>query len=83
MESLALLAAIIILSFWFTALASVCLTLLGFRLLGAIFGFLSCLAGIWLLFILPHAPFLGLINLFAGGFAIKRYIYRLNTKNGK
>lgn len=73
MASLALVVTVIMLSFWFVAGASLVLTFLGCRLLGAVFGGLSAAAGIWLLCVLPHAPLLGLINLVAGGVAIRRY----------
>lgn len=76
MGSLALLAAIIILSFWLVAGLSVILSLAGFRFAGALFGGLSVLAGAWLLCMLPHVPFLGLLNLAAGGFSIFRYSRR-------
>ena len=76
MGSLALLAAIIILSFWLVAGLSVILSLIGFRLAGSLFGGLSVLMGVWLLCVLPHVPFLGLMNLLAGGFSIFRYSRR-------
>ena len=73
MGSLALLVALIIFSFWLVAGLSVILGLLGFRFVGALFGGLSVLAGVWLLCVLPHVPLLGLINLVAGGFAIYKW----------
>lgn len=76
MGSLALVVAFIILSFWAAAGLSVILSLLGFRLAGAVFGTLSAIAGVWLLVTLPHAPFLGLINLGCGAFAVRRYFSR-------
>jgi len=76
MASLALAAAIVVLSLWFVAGASLVLSYLGFRLMGAIFGAMSAVAGIWLLCILPHAPLLGAINLVAGSVAIWRYFKR-------
>lgn len=72
MESLALLAALIVISVWGLAAISVLTSLLGLRKTGAFLGVLSVVAGVWLLFILPHAPFLGLVNIFAGFIAIRR-----------
>lgn len=76
MGSLALVVAFIMLSFWLVAGLSVVSSLLGFRLVGMVLGSLSMFAGFWLLCILPHVPFLGLINLLAGGFAVDRYLRR-------
>jgi hypothetical protein len=76
MASLALAAAVVVLSLWFVAVASLVLSYLGFRLMGAIFGTMSAVAGIWLLCILPHAPLLGAMNLAAGFVAIWRYFKR-------
>lgn len=73
MGSLALLVALIVFSFWVVAGLSVVLSLAGFRLAGAILGGLSVLMGIWLLWVLPYAPLLGLLNLAAGGFAIHKW----------
>lgn len=73
MASLALAAAVVILSVWGLAGVSLLLSFLGFRLAGAAFGFLSVAAGLWLLCVLPHAPFLGGVNLVAGGVAVWRY----------
>lgn len=73
MGSLALLVALIIFSFWVVSGLSLVASFLGFRLVGMVLGLLSVLAGIWLLCVLPHVPFLGLINLAAGGFAIYRW----------
>lgn len=74
MASLALAAAVVILSVWGVAGVSLIFTFSGFRLAGAVFGAVSVAAGAWLLCVLPHAPFLGAINLVAGGFAIQRYV---------
>lgn len=73
MASLALAAAIVILSIWTTAALSLIFSFIGLRLLGAIFGTLSLIAGIWLLIILPHAPFLSIVNIIAGVISVKRY----------
>ena len=73
MASLALLATLIIISFWLVAGLSLVASFLGFRLVGMVLGLLSVVAGIWLLCVLPHVPFLGLINLVAGGVAILRW----------
>lgn len=73
MASLAIVVAFIIVSFWALAGLSLLASLLGFRLAGLVLGSLSALAGLWLLCVLPHAPFLGLINLVAGGFAISKW----------
>lgn len=73
MESLALVVAIIMLSLWFVAAASLIFSFLKLKFLGALCGFVSVAAGAWLLFVLPHVPLLGLINIAAGAVAIKRY----------
>ena len=81
MESLALLVAAIILSFWATAGLCLVFTFLGFRLAGAVLGVLSFLAGAWLIVVLPHVPLLGLLNIAAGCVAIRRYfLWRKNEK---
>lgn len=76
MASLALAAAVVILSIWFIAALSLFFSFLGFKLLGMIFGVLSTTAGIWLLITLPHAPFLAAINLIAGAVSIRRYFLK-------
>jgi len=73
MASLALAAAVVILSLWGLAAVSLLMTCFGFLKIGAVFGILSVAAGAWLLCILPHAPFVGLVNLSAGGFAVWAY----------
>jgi hypothetical protein len=78
MGSLALVVALMLVSFWLVAGISLFLTFVGLRLTGALFGIVSAGVGIWLLCVLPYAPFLGLINLIAGGVAILRYIRRKN-----
>lgn len=74
MESLALLAALIIISFWTVAGLSLLFSFFRLRILGLIFGCLSLAAGVWLIFILPHAPLLGIINIVCG-------LMGLRTKN--
>lgn len=74
MASLALVVAAVLLSLWFTAAASLLMSFLGFRVMGAMFGAMSAVAGIWLLFTLPHAPLLGVVNLAAGCISIWRYL---------
>lgn len=76
MASLALAVALIMISLWGLAGLSLLLTFLGFRVVGAALGLLSAAAGVWLLFILPHAPFFGLVNLVAGVVSIRRYLHR-------
>lgn len=78
MASLALAAALVILSLWGLAAVSLLMTFVGFRAAGALFGILSMVAGVWLLCILPHAPFLGLVNLSAGGLAVWRHVKNRN-----
>lgn len=80
MGSLALVVALMLISFWLVAGISLFLTFAGLRLAGALFGVVSAVVGIWLLCVLPYAPFLGLINLIAGGVAILRYIRRKNEQ---
>jgi hypothetical protein len=80
MGSLALVIALMLISFWLVAGVSLLLTFAGLRLAGALFGVVSAVAGTWLLCVLPYAPFLGLINLIAGGVAILRYIRRKNEQ---
>lgn len=74
MESLALLAALIIVSFWTVAGLSLLFAFFRLRILSLIFGCLSLAAGVWLIFILPHAPLLGIINIVCG-------LIGLRTKN--
>lgn len=62
------------LSVWGLAALSLVGSFLGFRGVGAALGVLSVAAGVWLLCVLPHVPFLGAINLVAGGVAIQRYV---------
>lgn len=73
MASLALLISIIVFSLWITAAISLIASFLGFKLIGAIFGILSVISGMWLLLVLPYSPFLGAINLIAGFVSIFRY----------
>lgn len=73
MASLALLAALIILSFWLVAGLSLLAAFFGFRWVGLLLGLLSILMGVWLLFVLPHIPFLGLINIVAGVVAVSKW----------
>lgn len=61
------------LSLWGLAGLSLLLSFLGFRFAGAVVGVLSVAAGVWLVCVLPHAPFLGLVNLVAGGVAVWRH----------
>lgn len=74
MGSLAVLVIFIMLSLWGLAGISVLLSFLGFRLVGALLGAVSLAAGVWLLCVLPHSPFLGAINILAGAVAIGRKI---------
>lgn len=74
MESLALTAALVMLSVWALAALAVALSFLGWRLVGSLFGGLSVAAGAWLIYVLPHAPWLGAINLLAGSIAIVRAV---------
>ena len=76
MESLAILAVLVMLSFLFVAAACLAVSFLGLRLLGAVLGGLSVVAGLWLLCILPHVPIFGGINILAGAVAIRRYLLR-------
>lgn len=78
MESLALMAVVVMLSLWGLAGSCLLVSFVGFRTLGAVLGFLSMLAGVWLLFILPHAPLLGLVNVVAGAVATRRRFGREN-----
>jgi hypothetical protein len=72
MESLALLAAVVMLSVWGVAGASLLLSFLGFRRVGLALGVLSAAAGVWLLCVLPHVPLLGLLSLACGAVAVRR-----------
>lgn len=76
MGSLALLAAVVVLSLWGVAGLSLLLSFLGFRGAGCAFGVLSFAAGLWLLFVLPHVPLLGAMNILAGVVAVHRHIDR-------
>jgi len=76
MESLVLIVALMMLSFWGSALFGLIFTFLGFRILGLIFGVLSILSGVYLLIILPYAPFLGTIQLLAGAYPVFRYFQK-------
>lgn len=73
MASLALLVMFIMLSLWGLAFMCVVLSISGMRLAGCILGCASSLAGAWLLTAIPHVPFLGMINIFAGIFSIWFY----------
>ena len=73
MASLAILVVFIMISLWLVAAAALVASFLGFRLVGLVLGLLSVVAGAWLLCVLPYAPFLGLINLVAGGVAILKW----------
>lgn len=66
MESLALAAALVMFSFWTVAGLSLIFAFFRLKLLGVIFGWLSIAAGVWLIFTLPYAPFLGAINIACG-----------------
>lgn len=79
MESLALLAALVILTMWGLAGASVILSLAGMKLAGAVLGGFSLVGGVWLLFVLPSAPILGAVNALAGVVALHRYLDREKT----
>lgn len=73
MESLAIAAAVVMLSVWLVAFLSLFFSFIGLRLIGAIFGLLSIFAGVWLLITLPHAPFIAAINIIPGIISIRRY----------
>ena len=73
MASLAILVAIIMLSFWMAALFGLVFSFLGFKFLGFLFGIFSILSGVYLLVILPYAPILGVIQLVAGSITTFRY----------
>lgn len=74
MASLAFMVAVIMLSLWGLGALSLLFTFTGFRGAGAALGVLSAVAGFWLLWVLPHVPLLGALNLAAGGVAIRRYL---------
>lgn len=74
MASLALMVAVIMISIWGLAALSLLLTFTGFGGAGAAFGVMSAVAGFWLLWVLPHVPLLGALNLVAGWVAIRRYL---------
>lgn len=74
MASLAFMVVAIMLSLWGVAALSLLLTFTGFKGAGAAFGVLSAVAGFWLLWVLPHVPLLGALNLVAGGIVIRRYL---------
>lgn len=73
MASLAILAALVIFSAWILAGGAVCLSLFGLRFIGGVLGAVSVAVGIFLLCALPLVPFLGVLNLACGGFAIIRF----------
>jgi hypothetical protein len=70
MGSLALVVALIMVSLWGLAAFSVLASFLGFKKVGFVLGLLSAVSGAWLLFVLPHAPALGMINIVAGVFSM-------------
>jgi hypothetical protein len=74
MASLALFVALLVFSLWGLALACVSLSLLGRLRSGAVLGCVSAIAGLWLVFVLPYAPFVGLLNVLAGVFSVAKYI---------
>lgn len=80
MESLALMAVLVMLSLWGVAAFSLLLSFVGFRMAGAAFGVLSLAAGLWLLCVLPHAPLLGGVNVLAGVVSVRRYMNRGNDE---
>lgn len=81
MASLALAVAVVMFAVWGLAALSLAASFLGFRSVGAAMGALSVVAGLWLLCVLPHAPFIGLLNLVAGGVAIGRYFANKNEED--
>lgn len=76
MESLALMAALVVISLWGVAAFSLLFSFLGFRLAGFGLGVLSLVAGVWLLLVLPHVPLLGAVNVLAGFVAVRRHLNR-------
>lgn len=74
MESLALIAALIVLSLFLLSAASLILTLINWRGLGALFGLGAILMGGWLALQLPANPWLGLINIGIGAFSVLRFL---------
>lgn len=78
MESLALIAAIIVLSLFALSVASLVLTFLNWRTLGAVLGLGAIAMGIWLALQLPANPWLGLLNVLAGSISVVRFLKKRN-----
>jgi hypothetical protein len=78
MESLALVAALVLLSLFALSVLSLVLSFCGWRALGALCGTGAILAGLWLAKTLPANPWLGLLNVAAGAVSV----VRLFTKKG-
>lgn len=76
MESLALAAAVVMLSLWGCAAGAIVCSYLQMRLMAAALGLLSILGGLWLLRTLPHAPLLWLINIAAGVVGLMQLLKR-------
>lgn len=78
MESLALLATLIVLSLFALSVASLVLTFLNWRTLGAVLGLGAIAMGIWLALQLPANPWLGLLNILAGSISVVRFLKKRN-----
>lgn len=74
MESLALLAALIVLSLFALSVISLVLTFVNWKTLGALFGLGAILMGAWLSLKLPANPWLGLLNIALGSVSVIRFL---------
>lgn len=79
MQSLAVLAAIVVLSVMATGVTALALTIFGYRHTGALVGAVAVTAGLWLFRVLPHAWFIYVPVIGAGSWAICRL---MQEKNG-
>ncbi len=70
MESLALVASIVVLSSLLVGLAALASAAMRFRTPTIVLGILSLCAGVWWLAAMPHAPLFGAFNVTAGALAL-------------
>lgn len=80
MESLALVAVMVLLSILLIDAAAVGLTILGLRGMAICVGSLAMFAGLWLLLTLPGVNWLAVFSIGCGAFAIWRSLGNLTRR---
>jgi len=80
LESLSLLVALMMVSFWLLAGSAMFLSLIGLRLVGCTMGIFSVIVSVWLLFAIPHVPLIGLINIAFRRVEVNRYFKQKGSK---